>query len=118
MKGFIPLLNSFISNLQFLRLKRSGGCFYRYESCEMKSVSPLQNSYISNLQFLRSERSGECFYSEIMVRMKRKSPRNMRFVANERYYSPPELLYLKFAIFTIGAERGVFLLLQITWSEK
>ena len=35
--------------------------------------------------------------------------RNKRFAANERYRVPPELLFFRFANFTIGAEREVII---------
>ena len=39
-----------------------------------------------------------------------RAGRNLQFAPNERYYSPPELLYLKLTILSIEAERGGFLL--------
>ena len=53
--------------------------------------------------------------TKICVRLfeRAKEDRTLRFALNERYYSPIELLYLKFTIFTIEAERGMFLLLQM-----
>ena len=38
-----------------------------------------------------------------------RAARDFQFAVNERYLSPPELLYLKFTIFTIGAKRRGFL---------
>ena len=38
-----------------------------------------------------------------------RAGRNLQFAPNERYYSPPELLYLKLTILSIEAERGGFL---------
>ena len=75
---------------------------------QMKGIGFLLNSYFSDLQILRSERSGKRFYHEICV-AETKSRRNTRFAANERYMVPPELLFFKFANFTIGAKRRVFL---------
>ena len=38
-----------------------------------------------------------------------RAGRNLQFAPNERYYSPPELLYLKLTILSIEAKRGGFL---------
>ena len=75
----------------------------------MNVISPLLNSYSSNLQILWSERSEEGFYSKIMCITKRKSPRNLQFASYWRQNSTFEVLYSIFHIFTIGANRGMFL---------
>ena len=47
-----------------------------------------------------------------------RAARDFQFAVNERYLSPPELLYLKLTIFTIGAKRKGFLFENHAYNEK